>query len=108
MTGKEYLQRIKKIDTQLKNKAFELEQTKKLGLSAGAILDNIQKLNAEKAEIIRNIERLPEAEYDVLHKIYVQGKTLYEVASDRDMSYSNATTIHGKALKSLDKIINCE
>ena len=106
MTAKEYLQQIKKIDTQLKNKAFEEKQLKELGLSIGQVLEEKTKLQTKRAEIIKTIEQLPEAEYDVLHKIYVQSETLYEVAADRKISYSLATTIHGRALKRLESFVN--
>ena len=106
MTGKEYLNRIKKINTQMRNKGFELKELQENRLPCGIILEAIDRLDAEKRKIIRNIEQLPEAEYDVLHKVYVQYKTLQEVAADRDISYSLAATIHGRALKSLENIIN--
>jgi DNA-directed RNA polymerase specialized sigma subunit len=106
MTGKEYLKQLKKIDTQLKNKAFELKQLKELGLSLGQTLEDTTKLEVERAKIIKTIERLPEAEYDVLHKVYVQGETLQEVAADRNISYSLVATIHGRGLKRLENIIN--
>ena len=105
MTAKEYLQQIKKFDTQLKNKAFEEKQLKDLGLPLGQVLEEKTELQIARAKIIKTIEQLPEAEYDVLHKIYVQYETLYEVAADRDISYSLATTIHGRALKKIDDMI---
>lgn len=103
---KEYLKQIKKIDTQIRNKSFELKQLKENQLPAGQVLDEMAKLQGEKQAIIKMIEQLPEADYDVLHKIYVQYETLYEVAADRGISYSLATTIHGRALKKLEKIVN--
>ena len=108
MTGKEYLNQIKKINTQMKNKNYELKELKESGLPYGFLEDSITKLDIEKRKIIRNIERLPEAEYDVLHKVYVQHKTLQEVAADRGISYSLAATIHGRALKRLETVINSE
>lgn len=106
MSAKDYLKQIKKIDTQLKNKSFEVKRLKEFGLAVGQTFDDMQKLEIERAKIIRTIERLPEAEYDVLHKVYVQYETLQEVAADRGISYSLAATIHGRALKRLEEIIN--
>lgn len=106
MNGKEYLLQIKKINTQIRNKSFELKELKECGLNIGPILETISRLDIEKQNIIKTIERLPEAEYDVLHKIYVQHLTLQEVADDRDISYSLAATIHGRALKRLESYIN--
>ena len=108
MIAKELLKRIKKIDSQMRNKAVELSQTKANGLPVGDLTSCIESLYKERCEIIRTIEELPEAEYDVLHKVYVQGRTLYEVAADRKISYSLATTIHGRALKHLDSLINAK
>ena len=105
MTAKEYLKQIKMIDTMLKNKAFEEKQLRELGISAEQVETERRELQSKRESIIRTIEKLPEAEYDVLHKIYVQYETLYEVAADRGISYSLATTIHGRALKRLDDII---
>ena len=106
MTAKEYLSQIKKINTQMRNKSFELKELKECGLPIGPVLETMSKLDIEKRKIIRTIERLPEAEYDVLHKVYVQYLTLQEVAADRDISYSLAATIHGRALKRLENLIN--
>ncbi len=106
MIAKEYLREIRKIDTQIKNKAVELKQLKELDLPSGDLVSSINCLHLKKRGIIETIEQLPEAEYDVLHKVYVQNETLYEVASERGISYSLATTIHGRALKRLESIIN--
>ena len=106
MTGKEYLSQIKKINTQMKNKSYELKELQRSGLPLGPLLEAISKLDIEKRKIIRTIERLPEAEYDVLHMVYVQYLTLQEVASERGISYSLAATIHGRALKKVENIIN--
>lgn len=105
MNAKDYLRQIKKIDTQLKNKAFEEKQLREMGLPVGQVMEEKTNLQIERAKIIKTIEKLPEAEYDVLHKIYVQHETLYEVAADRGISYSLATTIHGRALKKIDELI---
>ena len=106
MRAQEYLGRIKKIDTVLKNKAFEIKRLRDLGLNIGRTLDDVANLETERDGIIKTIEMLPEAEYDVLHKRYVQHETLQEIASDRKISYSLVTTIHGRALKKVEEIIH--
>ena len=68
----------------------------------------IDRLIDEKRLIIKTIEQLSEAEYDVLHQLYIQGNTLQEIADKRDCSYSNITTIHGRALQNLQKILDKE
>ena len=68
------------------------------------ILDLVKKRDA----IIKNIEKLNITEYDVLHKMYVQNMDLNEVAEVSDKSYSWAASTHGRALKSLQKILEKE
>lgn len=106
MDAKSYLKQIKKLDSLIKNKAVEIKLAEVLGIYTENLTADIESLQAQKQEIINNIQFLTEEEYDVLHKVYVQGKTLYEVAADRDISYSLATAIHGRALKNLAKTIN--
>ena len=106
MTAKDYLKQVEKIETLMRNKTSELKKAEGIGISQTIIQAEIQELYKKRKSIIETIEQLPEAEYDVLYKIYVQGATLYEVASDRAISYSLATTLHGRALKHLDEIIN--
>ena len=105
MPIKDYLRQIKKIDTLIENKRIEEQQAKNMGVDYSYIRNSINQLQNDKQEIISQIQKLSEAEYDVLHKVYVQGKTLYEVADERAISYSMATTIHGRALKNLAQII---
>lgn len=66
----------------------------------------IDKLIEAKKEVIRVIEMLPAAEYDIIHKIYVQHLSLYDVTAMSDRSYSSITTLHGRALKSVQKILS--
>lgn len=107
MTAKEYMKQIKKIDTMIDNKKAELSQASKI-LPIKCIEDDITELFTSKQNIIKLIERLPEAEYDVLHRTYVQNKTLQEIADDRGISYSLVTTLHGRALKLLENILRSE
>lgn len=75
----------------------------------------------KRQEIISHIEMLNADAYNILHKRYVgivekdkSGKkktrrlTLQEIADEAGKSYSLITTIHGSALKELQKIINAE
>ena len=67
-----------------------------------------KKLSQEdiRQEVIKTIEQLPAIEYDVLHKIYVQYKEFYEIADAMKKSYSWVTTIHGRGLAKVQKIID--
>lgn len=66
----------------------------------------IDRLIDTKQEVISTIEQLKADEYDVLHKIYVQGKSFQEVAIDKGKSYSWVTSKHGRGLANLQKILD--
>lgn len=70
------------------------------------INDDIDKLIDTRKDIIETIELLEAEKYDLLHKVYVQGFTLDEVAAMYGFSYSWATTLHGRALKDVERILN--
>ena len=57
-------------------------------------------------EIKKTIKELKEAEYDVLHKVYIQGMEFKEVALSKNKSVSWATSVHGNALSSLQQILD--
>ena len=59
-----------------------------------------------KREVLGVIEQLNATEYDVLHKMYVQFLTLDEVAARKGKSYSWVTTMHGRALQDVQKILD--
>ena len=67
--------------------------------------DGITALRNKRKEIISVIEQLPLDEYDVLHKVYVQRMTYQQVADAYDLSYSWATTTHGRALRHVRDIL---
>lgn len=66
----------------------------------------IDKLIETKKDVLAVIEMLSAAEYDIIHKIYVQHLSLYEVAAMSERSYSSITTLHGRALKSVQNILD--
>ena len=66
----------------------------------------IKELAAIRRDIIGVIEQLNPVEYDLLHLVYVQRKTLMDVAIKHDRSYSWATTMHSIALKQVQKILD--
>ena len=67
---------------------------------------DIDKLIDAKKDVLKVIEQLEAEKYDLLHKVYVQGFTLDEVALKYGFSYSWATTLHGKALKDVQNILD--
>ena len=135
MKAKEFLNQIKKIDRMIENKCIEKEQWKAIATSttthsfgervqssgnqqkmADAVTkfvdidkeidECMDKLIRVKKDVINAIEKLESVEYDLLHKVYIQNMTLYDVASAYDKSYTSITTVHGRALKNLQIILD--
>ena len=127
---KEFLQQVEKLDKLIENKLIEKKQWFDIatGTTSQLAADKVQTsgnhskmedavikivdLEREidkqidrfvdlKKEVIETIEQLRPVEYDFLHKIYIQYKTLAEVAEIYGYEYSWATTTHGRALQSL-------
>ena len=67
----------------------------------------VDKLIDVKKEVIHAIEQLDSpTEYDVLHRRYIQFLSLQEIADHYRKDYGWATTTHGRALKSLQEILD--
>lgn len=132
--AKEFLSQIKKWDVMIDNKLKEVEQWKAIATrttaqmgservqSSGSqqkmadavgtyidiqkeILKNVDRLRKSRKEVIDVIERLNATEYDVLHKRYVQGFTYKEIGTSCGKTEGWATTIHGRALQNVEKIL---
>ena len=59
-----------------------------------------------KQEISATLEKLSDPDQlQVLHKRYVQYKTLEQIACEMNMSYRNVCYIHGKGLQSVSEIM---
>lgn len=135
MRAKDFLKQLPKLNKMIENKMAEKEQWKSIALGTTSFstservqsTPNQQKMSdavvrcldieAEidqcidalvdtKKDVISVIEQLEATEYDVLHKVYVQNITLDIVADKYERSYSWATTIHGQALKNVQKILD--
>ena len=134
MDAKEFLSQVKKLDLMIKNKLIEKQQWKDIALGITANMDGervqssgsqqkmsdaivkcidmeteinslVDKLIDTKREVIHTIEQLESpTQYNVLHMIYIQDKTLQEVADEYNMSYDWAATTHGRALKNVREI----
>ena len=70
------------------------------------IRGQIKKLIDTKKEIVKTIESLPLAEYEILHKVYIQGKSFKVIEIETGNSYSWVTTIHGRALLAVQRILD--
>lgn len=135
MKAKEYLKQLQKLDKLIENKLAEKEQWRAIATSttqqmsadrvqssgnpqkmADAVCKIIEieaEINAyidslvdTKKEVISTIERLNPTEYDLLHKVYVQYFTFEEVAAKKDKTYSWVTTVHGRALKNVQRMLD--
>ena len=135
MDAKEFLRQPEKLDVRIKNKLIEQQQWRDMALGITANMDGervqssgtkskmadaidkcidmeteidrlIDELVDTKKKVIEAIERLDSpVEYDVLHRRYIQYQTLQEVAGHYGYDYGWATTTHGRALKSLQVIL---
>lgn len=135
MRAKDFMCQLKKLDNMITNKLFEKEQwlsiaynttartggervqssgsQQKMADAVGMYIDMEAEINAcidklvdTRRDIISVIENLNAIEYDLLHKVYVQDISLYEVAGMYGKTYSWATTIHGRALKHVQNILD--
>lgn len=134
MEAKEFLNQVKKLDLQIKNKLIEKQQWKDIALGITANMDGervqstgakskmanaiercvdmeaeidalVDKLVDTKKEVIQTIEQLDSpTEYNLLHLRYIQYIQLKDIADKWGMEYTNVTTIHGRALKNVQAI----
>lgn len=133
MRAQEYVGQLEVIETRIQNIQFDIAQLKDLALSITPSYEgervqsssNLQKMGSAvdrwidkeremneqidrlvdlRLEIAQTIEHLKKPkESGVLHMLYVQGKSFKEVAQHYDKSVSWATSVHGRALQSLQK-----
>lgn len=135
MKAKDYLKQIEKLDTLIQNKLAEKARWKDiaLGITTNTEGERVQSSGSQqkmadainrcidiereidsfvdsmvdlKKEIIQTIEELNPTEYDVLHKRYIQNMTFDEIAETKRKSKSWATTVHGRALQSVQRILD--
>ena len=133
-----YLEQVEKIDCMITNKLIEKQQLKQSALSITASTEGervqssgsqsriadtiakyidmeeeinalIDKLYDKKQEIIKVIEKVDNPIwYNILHMRYIQFKELHEIALRYGKDYNWATTNHGRAVKSVEHILNRE
>ena len=135
MDAKTFLRQIEKYDMMIENKLIERVQWKAIATNTTAHNDGVRvqssgsqqkmadavekfmeiereinvlvdKLIDAKQNVISVIEKLSATEYDVLHKIYIQRLTLDDVAYAKNKTYSWVTTVHGRALQSVQRILD--
>lgn len=135
MDKKEFLNQLKKLDKLIENKLIEKERWQAIasGVSSPAMGEKVQtsrnltrtedaicryidmekeideaidRLVDKKQDVLSVIEQLNATEYDILHKRYVQYIPLDDIAVLYDKTYSWVTTVHGRALKNVQKILD--
>lgn len=137
MDARVYLQQIAKDDNLIQNKCVEVYQLRCLATSVTApmgtepvqtsgVSDKVGNITAkivdleadinrmidkfidDKQERIKVIEQIDdELQYNILHKHYVQGKKFREIAEEEHYTEVHISKQHQKALKKVQKIINC-
>jgi archaellum component FlaC len=135
LKAKDFLLQLKKLDRLIENKEFEKQQWKDIATSitvqttgervqssgskdkiANAVVryveieneinQQIDKYIKVKEDIINVIEQLDYSFYDLLHKVYVQGKALNLASYEMGNSESWGTTMHGRALQKVQLILD--
>lgn len=138
MKAKDYLLQLQKIDALIENKTEEKRHWEEVAMSCGVsfsseervqtsgnkqkmsdavcekitieeeIAEQVIALAKKKQEIIATLEKLDTTDYKLLYKIYVQHWELNDVADAMEKSYSWVTTMHGRALQRVQKIIDAQ
>ena len=131
-----YLERVEKLDTIIEQKLIEQRQWRDLAMSITAnmggervqssgakskmaiavercvdmeneVAEVVDKLIDEKQKITKTIESLySPTEYKILHMRYIQHISLSDIADDLNRDYSWVTTTHGRALKSVQNLLD--
>ena len=133
--AQKYLERVEMIDSIVKNKLIEQQQWKDIALGVTAnmggervqssgtqskmadalnkcidiereIDEAVDRLVDTKREVIATLERLDSpTEYRVLHDRYIKFMSLQEIADKYGKEYGWVTTTHGRALASVDRLM---
>ncbi len=67
---------------------------------------HIDELLKVKKDVVSVIEQLKTAEYDLLHKIYIQHMELWDAADKCEKSYTWAKATHKRALQNVQGILD--
>ena len=134
--AKSYLLQVERLDARIDNKLIERQQWRDIALgitsniggervqSSGSqqkmseaiekCLDMEKEINSlidelieTKEKVIDTIEKIySPTEYKILHMRYIQHISLKEIAIKLNREYSWVTTTHGRALKSVQNILD--
>lgn len=134
--AKAYLRQLEKLDMLICNKLIEQSRWRDvaLGITANMVGEKVQSSGSQskmvdainkcidmeseidalidrlidtKTQVIKTIEAVESpTEYNVLHLRYIQYKSLQDIADHYNRDYGWATTVHGRALKSVQAILD--
>ena len=68
------------------------------------LLDKIVKENKKQKQILEQLDKVEQPYKLILEKVYIQGKTLVQVASEMNYSYEHIKHKNGIALLKFDKL----
>ena len=114
MTAKEYLSRIKFLDTVISHKrkelnALHINSRNKQELNEANSLEyeiktELSSYYEEKRSIVNQINSLGNFKYaEILYKRYVEFKSLGDIAVEMNYTYQYIVELHGKAIKAFSK-----
>ena len=131
-----FLEQPEKLDIQIRNKLIEKQQWHDIALGITASMEGervqssggkskmanavekcvdmeaeidglVDELIDVKKDVIQTIEKLDSPiEYNLLHMRYIQYISLQEIADHYNRDYGWATTTHGRALKSVQAVMD--
>ena len=134
--AKNYLLQVERLDSRIDNKLIERQQWRDIALGITANIGGervqssgsqqkmseaiekcldmeneidslIDELIVTKKKVIDTIEKIySPTEYKILHMRYIQHISLKEIAIKLNREYSWVTTTHGRALKSVQNILD--
>lgn len=135
MKAKDYLKQVEKLDTIIQNKLIEREQWNAVALGVTSHSDGervqssgrktkmadavdrcvdmereidslVDRLVDLKRDVTSVIEQLNATEYDLLHKVYIQHLSFYDVAVAKGKTKDWVKTVHGRALQNVQRILD--
>jgi DNA-directed RNA polymerase specialized sigma24 family protein len=131
-----FLERVEMVEAIIENKLIEQRQWREIATSVSAnmdgervqtsgakskmanavinciamedeIADAVDKLIAEKQKVVRTLEKLySPMEYKILHMRYIQHLSLTDISEKLKKEYTWVTTTHGRALKSVQRLLD--
>ena len=130
MNTRQYLEQIKRLDTQIANKLKEIHNLRlmvdsigsvsdadkvqtsptkdKIGVIVAKILDMEREVDLmvdKRWRIVTEIESVKENDsYDILARVYVLGQDFKAIAIEKKMSYRHFLRLHDKAIADFETI----